>query len=91
MSHICSQNADVAYLFRPRSFFFTDKVSQYRPRTRLLKHWLVFLFILIINESQADGGRKALGSATPATRLVASAGPTSGISSSSLLVLHQPA
>ena len=33
-------NADVAYLFRPLGLFFTDKVSQYRQRTRLLEHWL---------------------------------------------------
>jgi hypothetical protein len=57
MSHICSQNADVAYLFRPLGLFFTDKVSQYRQRTRLLEHWPVCLFISIVSEGQADGDR----------------------------------
>jgi hypothetical protein len=46
MSRICSA---------PLSLLFTDKVSQYRQRTRLLGHWPVWSFISIITEGEADG------------------------------------
>jgi hypothetical protein len=124
MSRICSTNADVAYLFRPLGLFFTDKVSQYRQRTRVggiskLKRKTRFLFndppsmvekqdaskdpsirddaapraaehvsVDRASESNRDRLRRTGGSRRKAIDLGGCAVPTSGISSTSLLVFH---
>ena len=56
MSRICSENADVAYLFRQLGLFFSDKVSQTGSGRACWSTGRVS-FISIVSESQAEGDR----------------------------------